>query len=70
MKIISYKLFSKEEDFKRWQIDNQDCRIMQITPMLEKINMAFDESSMEAVTELKVFVTYFREVEILQGEIV
>lgn len=66
MKIVNYAIFKTNEEFVKWQLDNQPA-IIQVQPMV----LAFDgaiksdeaqKETLDASTDIGVFVTYFIDV--------
>ena len=61
--IIAYKDFTNTEAFEKWQIENPNIRLSQITPMIDSMRQQqITDLETDIYTEYAVFVTYFKEV--------
>ena len=66
MKVIKYKTFSNDEEFTKFQLEDNP-HILQIQPIMTGLNMdteASDESAKSSAdTSMGVFVTFMVEIE-------
>ena len=61
--IIAYKDFTNTEAFEKWQIENPNIRLSQITPMIDSMRQEqITDLEIGIYNEYAVFVTYFKEV--------
>ena len=62
-KILGYKFFNTSEDFEKWQSDNPECQITQVTPYFNGLSAdTKDEDHMKFdVSPPIVFVVFFRQ---------
>lgn len=65
-KIIGYKFFNKEEEFKKWQYENVEYVITGISPFFNGMHGDLSDESNTKITpnDPIIFVTYYELTEI------
>lgn len=64
--ILGYIRFNSSEEFEKWQIDNPDIEVRQVTPLVSgmsfDINSESGDNAMNGKTNINVFVIYSKRI--------